>query len=73
MNDPEQGGATGAPVLGDHIEYGHMYNVPNNANDLLEADLIRQVLIKKLGTASNPVLYHVGGGRILSDYSTSVL
>ena len=37
---------------------------------ILEADLIRQLLFKKLGTAENPVRYDAPNGGILSDYST---
>ena len=70
MNGPEQGGATGN--FDRNIEEGHLYIPPDPVFNDTQANLIRNILIDKLGTRVNPLRMSTGSN-ILNEYATPSL
>ena len=69
-NGPEQGGATGEHMLDtvDDIERGHLFVNSDRLNQNYD-DTIRDLVEKRYGSSSNPMIVNVNGS-YLSDYST---
>ena len=70
LNGPEQGCASGNNL--SNIEEGHLYLPADSVDNNIQSNMIRQLLVEKLGTNMNPIRM-IPGTNILNDFSTPSL